>query len=115
MFFTIDRKLRLQSSCQHQSAAMSINNEESLIAENCNDMEVLEKAISKLRQNPILSLIHPKHVTHNFWKIADGANIPPNEINISSIEVNYSCIKMFRLQFVNRLCYLRQMYPLFIN
>ena len=51
-------------------------------------MEVLEKVISKLRQNPILSLIHPKHMTHDFWKIADGANILPNEVNILSIEVN---------------------------
>ena len=67
-------------------------------------MEVLEKAISKLRQNPILSLIHPEHMTHNFWKIADGPNILSNELNILSIEVNYSSIKMFRLQFVNRLC-----------
>ena len=89
MFFTLDRKLRLQSSCQHQPEAASINNEESLIAENWSDVEVLEKAISKLKQNPILSLIQPKHMTHNFWKIVDGANIPPNEINISSIEVNY--------------------------
>ena len=72
----------------YQSEAISINNEESVIAGNWNDMEVLEKAISKLRQNPILSLICPKHMTHNFWKIADGANILPNEVNISSIEVN---------------------------
>ena len=102
--FTIEKNLILQSSCQYQSEAVTINNEESVIAENCNDMEVLEKAISKLKQNPILSLIHPKHMTHNFWKIADGDNIPPNEVNILSIEVNCSCIKMFRLQFVNRLC-----------
>ena len=86
----LERKLKLESSIQHQLTALekSINttDEEGLVAGQCSHREDIIDAVMKLKKNPLVSILQPKHMKHNFWKFIDETIIQPD---VSYIYVNY--------------------------
>ena len=71
--------MTIESTLEQQLAALdtSINSsvEEDLVAGHCSDREVIVETLLRLKKNPLVSLLQPKHMRHNFWEVLDRPNI----------------------------------------
>ena len=65
----------------------SINTtDEEGLAGQCSHREDIIDAVMKLKKNPLVSILQPKHMRHNFWMFIDDPIIQPD---VSYIGVNY--------------------------
>ena len=88
----LERNLKLESSIQHQLTALekSINttDEKSLVAGKCSHRGDIVNAVMKLKKNPLVSILQPKHMRHNFWMVIDEPIIQP-DVSYIKFCVNY--------------------------
>ena len=74
LFIFIERKLSVESSLQHQLTALEQSIKTDEVNGQCSDKDVIVEALKKLTENPLMSLLQPKHTRHNFQKFLDQPN-----------------------------------------
>ena len=71
--------MTIGSTLEQQLASLdtSINStvEEDLVAGHCSDRKIIVEHLLRLKKNPLMSLLQPKHMRHNFWEVLDQLNI----------------------------------------
>ena len=80
MFISIERELSVESSLQHQLTALEKSIKAVEVNGPCSDMDVIVEALMKLIENPLVSLLQPKHMKPNFQEFLDQPN---NQIEVS--------------------------------
>ena len=97
----LERNLKVESSIQHQLTALekSINtsDEEGLVAGECSHRGDIVDAVMKLKKNPLVSILKPKHMRDKFWMFIDEP--------IIQAEVSYIVLTIYSNKMVyNRVC-----------
>ena len=64
--------------------SINTTDEEGPVAEKCSHRGDIIDAMMKLKNNPLVSILKPKHMRHNFWMFIDKPIIQP--------DVSYFCV-----------------------
>ena len=77
--------------------SINTSDEEDLEAGECSHRGDIVDAMMKLKENPLVSILQPKHMRHNFWMFIDEPIIQP--------DVSYIVLTIYSNQMVyDRVC-----------
>ena len=77
--------------------SINTTDEEDVLAGECSHREDIVDAMMKLKMNPLVSILQPKHMRHNFWMVIDEP--------IIQSDVSYFVLTIYNNQMVyDRLC-----------